>query len=279
MATELTVLRDPLTVKIYRYPELDEKVKEKLREKYIEWDDQPDEEQLKDSFVYELTRAGYVSGHVVPRSKTRRVRYKEQGKWKWYDYSDWMDFADNNAIVVHYSLGYCQGDGVGFYGTIQDKRHLRALCKRIMDHGPERQAVLWYIDHDRLLLDITGEDSRYHHESSMYIDLQVLDPDGNELDYLNKSVPITAWSAITNFERAIKDDMKEMSWKLRDMGYKEIEYFRSDEVVDEALTERYDWYYGNGNSVPTDMQPRNTGNDREDPEEWTVNLKHHTVGS
>ena len=138
-----------------------------------------------------------------------------------------LGLPDDN---VQWSLGYSQGDGVAFYGTIDVEEYLRKnkLLKKYKSIAADTSAQL------------QGENSRYHHWNSMQV---LVYYEGDEIRDLPEvgSGP-KEWRPVTDkekllaeFEEHLKEHIEEVSRTLEKMGYDEIEYLQSDEQIADTL--------------------------------------------
>jgi hypothetical protein len=113
-------------------------------------------------------------------------------------------------VEVRYSLGYSQGDGVAFYGRLDDDS-LTLLADRLLE-GAEKAAVTRAMKKG-WCLEIQGESSRYHHYNSMRVE--------ENGDYSDP------YPNLTHREKAacdalfvlIKEDVQDVSQTLDREGY------------------------------------------------------------
>lgn len=142
-----------------------------------------------------------------------------------------MGYGDTE---VYYSLGYCQGDGVAFYGEIDlervarrilgPKRHIEAVLNVLADEGGK-----YGIERPRVQR-IPGR-GRYDHAFTMEIggDLEFLDED--DVDSLTRE----AWA---EFTEALLEDVQRISYRLERDGYALYEAFLTNEDEEQVLYER-----------------------------------------
>jgi hypothetical protein len=117
-----------ITIKLYSFEELSEEAQEKARQDWNEHNDMP--------FLTDDLRE-YIHEELKERG------YKVLG----------VSTSANPSIRPLYSLSYCQGDGLMFEGTVEDKKGNVYTIK---------------------------QDGRYYHEYSKTID--GVDKNGNEID-------------------------------------------------------------------------------------------------
>ena len=184
----------PITVNAYTYDELSDRAKENAREWYRESSDSAwINAMITEDFAYALNKLGYP------------------------------------AEDINWSLSYMQGDGVSFYGQIQD---LEKVCNNLMPKHErdtlKRKRHTEYGDLsilDMLNIVIYKTNHHYDHWNSM----RLADA------YEGPSLEIVAQTALYSFLDAIKDNIKEVSRKLEQDGYRILEYHESDERVAESI--------------------------------------------
>lgn len=133
------------------------------------------------------------------------------------------------GVEVFWRLSYSQGDGVAFYGKLTNPDK---LLKRLLS---EKDIRRW-----KRISDVIGIDIRinrigshlYHHYKTMEVVV-----DSNDLDQdMHPFIGIF----LKKIEEKIQADVKSVSKKLENDGYKELEYQNSDEYIDMLLSEN--WY-------------------------------------
>lgn len=126
---------------------------------------------------------------------------------------------------LNWSLSHCQGDGVAFYGTLFTT-DLVKLAERLLSDKEYR----------RLKAIATGEDfsieinqvgyGRYHHWNTMET-------------YLNDEHVFSdypkVWELLQKLERAVSNDIKDISRELEKQGYEQIAYYYSKESIEENI--------------------------------------------
>jgi hypothetical protein len=135
--------------------------------------------------------------------------------------------SDKNGI--EWDLSNSQSDYVGLKGKIETKK----LHQMIMDKLDNREKK-WYktLAVDSNYIDV-GHNVSYHHYYGQQTSIEV---------YLNlheSSYPVifTLYQKIeTIAEELVKDEVDRLTRLLKKQGYKEIEWFFSDEHIDDVLT-------------------------------------------
>ena len=134
------------------------------------------------------------------------------------------------GLSVYWSLSYCQGDGVAFYGKVDIDALL--ACEACKPIWPELR-YLQSLDFGHEI-EITGVNSRYYHHNSMKVTTHY---PGFGLDkslYKVEDLIEERRAAVYFFlDRYIKGISKE----LEKVGYAEIEYQTSEEMALEYATE------------------------------------------
>lgn len=143
-------------------------------------------------------------------------------------------FAD---VEVFWSLGYCQGDGVAFYGSVYptDLKEKDRDAKKFIE-ALERAG-------DSLSIGISGENNHYHHWNSMTVEVEFECETDEEIPArLKIARPVLR----EDFESYLDEKVKEISRELEKDGYAEIEYRQSEEVVRAELPDHKHLYEKDG---------------------------------
>jgi hypothetical protein len=136
----------------------------------------------------------------------------------------WLDEEKLPSDDIRWSLSCCQGDGVAFYGTVDLEEYLtknklrtkyRSLIKYNKDYG--------------IKVEIEKSQSfhRYDHWNTMRIEV-------NQEDFNHDPTP-QMYSLMGDLEKHLRDKCIAMSSHLETKGYEQLDYNRSDEVVDESI--------------------------------------------
>ncbi len=121
---------------------------------------------------------------------------------------------------INWSLGYCQGDGSSFSGTID----IKVVGPRLL---PDISKEIWNsIDFDLKL--VRSKDTRYVHERS--VDLNI-DSQGVELTEAGEFGGVAQKVALYKLVCALEDDILSASFKNTADGYKLIESYVSEEIL------------------------------------------------
>ena len=136
---------------------------------------------------------------------------------------------------VQYSLGYCQGDGVAFYGQpdletwAEKDEHLAGLMARYT-----LWCTAWGYDVDLSCCISPSEVGHYHHHNTMWVDV-------DNCNGYPASVDESGDHLVGDIADYLHERVKEISWALEKLGYDEIEYQRSDDAIHEDILANDEW--------------------------------------
>lgn len=147
---------------------------------------------------------------------------------------------------VFWSLGYCQGDGVAFYGRV----HAESLKEK--DREAKRLIAALHTAGDDLYIEITGANGHYHTPNSMTVEIEF----ENEIDDedLPARLKIARPALRENLEEYLAEKVKEISRELEKSGYAEIEYRYDEEAIRSELSEREHLYEKDGARAMTEFE-------------------------
>lgn len=149
-------------------------------------------------------------------------------------------------VEVYWSLGYCQGDGVAFYGRVwtQDLKEKDFEAKTLIERL-ERAG-------DDIAIEITGANGHYHHWNSMTVEVEFdSELDDDDLPARLK-IARPVWRG--ELEEYLSEKVKEISRELEKSGYAEIEYRTSEETIKADLSEREHLYAKDGERVMDEFE-------------------------
>jgi hypothetical protein len=134
------------------------------------------------------------------------------------------------GMEVYWSLGYCQGDGVAFIGTvpISDLAEKDEFIKQQLDgmeaifllRGESYETDIW--------VEITNS-GPYSHWNSMDLTVEYN-------DFLCHDADLFV-ATLNRIREHLKEKIKEISRALEAMGYEELEYQRSEECCLDYISE------------------------------------------
>lgn len=149
------------------------------------------------------------------------------------------------SVTVYWSLGYCQGDGVAFYGRVftdglkAKDINARKLIERLEKAG------------DEISFEIDGTNNRYHHRHSMTVEVDFENETDEEDLPARLKIALPVWRA--EFECYLSEKVKEISDELEKSGYAEIDYRYSDERIRQELGDGENLYEKDGSLVMSEF--------------------------
>ncbi|HMS41329.1 MAG TPA: hypothetical protein PKE69_13950 [Pyrinomonadaceae bacterium] len=154
------------------------------------------------------------------------------------DFQQQLNEKGFEAVKVFWSLGYCQGDGVAFYGRVyaDDLKSKDSRAKKLI----ERLETAG----DEISIEITGANGWYHHRNSMTVEIDFENETDDEDLPARLKIARPVWRE--DFEGYLAERVKEISDELEKSGYAEIDYHYEDETIRQDLSEREDLYEKDG---------------------------------
>lgn len=147
---------------------------------------------------------------------------------------------------VYWSLGYCQGDGVAFYGRVYPE----SLKEK--DRTAKRLIAALEAAGDELYIEITGANGHYHHWNSMTFEIDFENESDDE--DLPARLKIARPALRENLEEYLNERVKEISRELEKSGYAEIEYRYDEMAIREELQEREHLYEKDGTRAMAEFE-------------------------
>lgn len=150
------------------------------------------------------------------------------------------------AVKIFWSLGYCQGDGVAFYGRVYADElkakdpHAEKLLKRLEEVGEE------------ISIEITGANGWYHHRNSMTVEIDFENETDEEDLPARLKIALPFWRE--EFEDYLAERIKEISSELEKLGYAEIDYRHDDKTIRLDLSERECLYEKDGTQLMSEFE-------------------------
>lgn len=151
-----------------------------------------------------------------------------------------------SELEVYWSLGYCQGDGVAFYGRVcsESLKEKDRTAKRLID-ALEAAG-------DALYIEITGANGHYHHWNSMTVEIEF--ESETEDEDLPARLKIARPVLREELEEYLAERVKDISRELEKSGYAEIEYRHDETTIRAELSEREQIYEKDGERAMTDFE-------------------------
>jgi hypothetical protein len=181
---------------VFKYEELGEKAKKRAKEKYGDVFDYS--VLVTDEFEYRLGQYGY------------------------------------GDCKLEWSLGYCQGDGVAFYGKVDVEDWWRKRGRTLFSKEEKRKLLEYYNEDSDLSIRICR--NPYGHHYSNYNTMYV------EVDWGNKE-------CIDMLTSCVLEDIRDISKELERQGYKDLEHYYSEESFAD-MAEANEWeFFADGTLV------------------------------
>lgn len=196
-------------------------------------------------FFWELKSAAQDAAVAEERTRPDRFDYDDAAILS-EDFK--MQLAERGFpdVEVYWSLGYCQGDGIAFYGILypEDLKEKDARAAKFIE-ALEKAG-------DVLSISITGENNHYHHWNSMTVEIE-FESDSND-EELPARLKIARPVLRENLEEYLDERVKEISRELEKCGYAEIEYRYDENAIREELQEREHLYEKDGSRAMTEFE-------------------------
>ena len=188
-------------------------------------------------FFDELIEEAKESAIENERSSGRRFD-DDDAAFLTEDFQNQLAEKGFEAVKVFWSLGYCQGDGVAFYG--------RVYADDLKGKDPEAKKLIERLEKagDEISIEITGANNWYHHRNSMTVEIDF--ENEREEDDLPSRLKIALPALREEFEDYLSEKVKEISTELEKSGYAEIDYRYQDETISRELSESENLYEKDG---------------------------------
>ena len=199
--------------------------------------------ELEEELEKEPEEKTFKYDDLSDEAKAKAVeRYREKG-WDWDQddstcqteyFKEILEEKGYSDVELSWSLGYCQGDGVSFYGGSID---VVVIAKRIMSKMAFRRLDELCVEpdyngrntsrfSDYLSCSLSGSGAGRNNYSSFDYDIE-----SEVEDYYPE-----AFEKLKEIAGLIEDDVKDLESELEKIGYAEIEYRNSDEQIIESIT-------------------------------------------
>jgi hypothetical protein len=196
-------------------------------------------------FFWELKREAQESAVTQERERPDRFDYDDVAFLS-EDFKMQLAECGFPDVEVFWSLGYCQGDGVAFYGSVYPED-----LKEKDPHAREFIADLEKAG-DVLTISLTGENSHYHHWNSMTVEIE-FESEMDDED-LPARLKIARPVLRENLEEHLNERVKEISRELEKSGFAEIEYVYDEYAIRVELQEREHLYEKDGKRAMTEFE-------------------------
>lgn len=162
------------------------------------------------------------------------------------DFKEQLAERGFDGVEVYWSLGYCQGDGVAFYGRVwaQDLKEKDARAKILIERLEKAG--------DDISIEISGANGHYHHWNSMSVEVE-FDSELEDEDLPSRlKIARPVWRE--EFEEYLSEKVKEISRELEKSGYAEIEYKSDEDTIKNDLLEREHLYEKDGSRAMDEFE-------------------------
>lgn len=202
-----------------------------LREKYLA---APRPKKLR--FFWELSKSAQGAAIKEEREVGERFDWDDAAILT-EDFKMQLAERGFSDVAVFWSLGYCQGDGVAFYGSLYPTD--------LKEKDPDAKKFIEALEKagDCLSIGISGENNHYHHWNSMTVEVEF---ECESDEHIPARLKIARPVLREDFEAYLDEKVKEISRELEKDGYAEIEYRQSEEVVRAELSESKHLYEKDG---------------------------------
>lgn len=212
-----------------------------LREKYAAAPNRP----KKLRFFWELKKESQDAAVVEERESPDRFDYDDAAILS-EDFKIQLAERGFPDVKVFWSLGYCQGDGVAFYGSVYPED--------LKEKDPQAAKFIKALEKagDVLSIAITGENNHYHHWNSMTVEIEFESEtdDDEQPPRLKIARPVLR----ENLEEHLAEKVREISRELEKSGYLEIEYRYDESAIRDELLEREHLYEKDGTRAMTEFE-------------------------
>jgi hypothetical protein len=153
---------------------------------------------------------------------------------------------DIDNATIYWSLSYSQGDGMDFAGRVSREGVVRLYSRLVAQISESRNERLWNALCDGAVsVEVSRISSHYHHYNTMRAEVEW------DEDYLRETFGFTKrqLSRLEDFRGAVVEDVKDMSKRLAQEGYKLLEAcnpiwfgmskrWENDQLFDQSMTFR-----------------------------------------
>lgn len=189
-------------------------------------------------FFSELDRQAQETAIRAERDNPNRFDW-DDAEFLTEDFREQLTMRGFCSVEVYWSLGYCQGDGVAFYGRVypESLREKDSKAKKLIDALAAAGVSLF--------VEITSKSGHYHHWNSMTVEIEF--ENGIDEDELPARLKIALPALREELEEHLDKTVKEISHELERCGYAEIEYRYSEDTIREELKSGERLYDKDGN--------------------------------
>jgi hypothetical protein len=189
------------TVEIYTFQELSEDAKEKARK----W------------FKNGMHQDFHIKADMISESMVELA--KERG------------FEFDGKRAVSWQLSYCQGDYVGLHDAELSKEKMHYIVAEQLND--DEKELFKFLTENRYVR-IYGKTNHHHYYHQQFnVEVEAVDYPENELTEAIMDSFIDKLEEVA--EKAFKGYVEDFCYELKRGGYEEMDYYDSDEYVDENI--------------------------------------------
>ncbi|WPF70251.1 hypothetical protein BCVP_CDS0223 [Bacillus phage BC-VP] len=193
-------------------------------------------EEITFVYQYDELKAESKENAVKWFQDTLREEFTIESEHITEDFTSALEEKGYEGLEVQWSLNYCQGDGVAFYGTLFTTDLVKLSERLLSDKEYKRLKAI--AKGEDFSIEINRCNYHYNHWNTMETYLNDEHVFG---DYPK------VWELLQKLERAISDDIKEVSKELERKGYEQIEYYFSKEyAIEEIKANEYEFDVNGG---------------------------------
>ena len=162
--------------------------------------------------------------------------YRRGGTWELWDNDNLgeyfkerlMEYGFYDDVQIEFSLGYCQGDGVAFYGEID----FSIWLKNHQDHFTKKELKRLEWLNEECGVELFTTRNSYGYRYSHY---NTMDIKANYDEYIGFRDSDLLYEVLDKVERLLKDEVVELSRDFERIGYEKLEYKNSDGYIIESI--------------------------------------------
>ena len=178
-----------------------------------------------------------VQASVIDRYRDRLADLlnddlKVDMEWKFNSYVGGLDFG------LAYSLGYCQGDGVSFTGSVEGKEELLTLAGLVYDNKIPKNILR--LIHCDIIYEVEFARCNYHYVHEYSVQVNIIENYNITKDYFHIS------KAMAEFEVAIDKWRLQICDTLEKFGYDTIEILHGDDNIKSFIAENDFEFFSDG---------------------------------
>lgn len=193
-------------------------------------------EEITFVYQYDELKAESKENAIKWFQDTLREEFTIESERITEDLTSALEEKGYEGFDLFWSLNHCQGDGVAFYGRLFTTDLVKLAERLLSDKDYQRLKLVGTLADFEV--EIYDTNNRYNHYNSMKVFLD----DVQSLEDFPK-----IWELLQKLERAISEDVREVSKELERKGYEYIDYYFSKEyAIDEIKANDYEFDVNGG---------------------------------